>query len=295
MNGRRIGLIVLVIALVAAGVVVTRVVTQSDQEDIYLEGVGDTGADPFTTIAIVTPTTTTTTTSIPPASTTTALFGGSGDQKVCYKAALLAFLVSHPDKGQAWVDAQNADPTLQWSGSPAKLTLENLPAYFDELTPTFLAVDTRVTNHSFVNGKAVPHQSILQAGTAVLVDKAGIPRARCACGNPLIPPHKVRDPHYKGHCWPGCHDRPPCSPPGCTETTTTTVPDTTTVPSSTTTTCQSTAGAAGCGPPPQRTTLKPTTTVTRPPTTPAPTTTTTIGRTTTTTIPSTQTTQGGKP
>ncbi|HZN15890.1 MAG TPA: DUF6777 domain-containing protein [Acidimicrobiales bacterium] len=293
MNARRIGLIVLILALVGAGVVVTRIVTQSDQEDIFLEGVGETGRNPFTTIAVVTPTTTTSTsTSLPDQTTTTALFGGSGNQKVCDKAALLAFLVSHPDKGQAWVDAQNSDPLFKWSGT-GKLTLQNLPMYFDELTPTFLAVDTRVTNHSFVNGKAVPHQSLLQAGTAVLVDRDGIPRARCACGNPLFRPHKVDDPHYKGHCWPGCHDRPPCSPPGCVETTTT-VPETTTSSSTTTTSCTQVPGATNCNPPPSRTTLKPTTSVTRPSTTTTanPTTTTTIGRTTTTTIPSTQTTVG---
>jgi hypothetical protein len=35
--------------------------------------------------------------------------------------------------------------------------------------------DTRVTNHGFRNGRATPTQSILQAGTAVLVDEYGVP------------------------------------------------------------------------------------------------------------------------
>ena len=45
-----------------------------------------------------------------------------------------------------------------------------------------------MTNHSFVNGRAVGFQSILAAGTSVLVDDYGNPVARCRCGNPLLKP-----------------------------------------------------------------------------------------------------------
>jgi len=65
-----------------------------------------------------------------------------------------------------------------------------------------LRYDTRVTNHGFANGVATPYQSVLQAGTAVLVDRFGVPRARCYCGNPLLPPIPQSTPHYTGDTWP---------------------------------------------------------------------------------------------
>jgi hypothetical protein len=56
------------------------------------------------------------------------------------------------------------------------------------LTPVLLRADTRVTNHGYRDGVATPRQSVLQAGTAVLVDGFGVPRVRCSCGNPLTEP-----------------------------------------------------------------------------------------------------------
>ena len=66
-----------------------------------------------------------------------------------------------------------------------------------------LRVDTRVTNHGFVNGTANPIQEVLQAGTAVLVDKFGVPRLRCYCGNPLTPPIAESAPQNTGPTWSG--------------------------------------------------------------------------------------------
>ncbi len=61
-----------------------------------------------------------------------------------------------------------------------------------------------MTNHGFLNGRPTPRQSVLQAGSAVLVDPYGVPRARCGCGNPLIPPARVPvQPTYVGPVWPG--------------------------------------------------------------------------------------------
>ena len=51
--------------------------------------------------------------------------------------------------------------------------------------------DTLVTNHGFAGGVATPIVSVLQAGTAVLVDPTGLPVVRCACGNPLTAPPAV--------------------------------------------------------------------------------------------------------
>lgn len=112
------------------------------------------------------------------------LFGGTGDNGVCAADALVAFLASEPDKAKAWVAAFNADPTFTWSGGD-ELDVSDIPAYVDELTATFLEVDTRVTNHGFRDGVATPRESLLEAGTAVLVDADGEPRVRCFCGNPL--------------------------------------------------------------------------------------------------------------
>ncbi|MCB1007055.1 MAG: hypothetical protein KDB35_22925, partial [Acidimicrobiales bacterium] len=61
-------------------------------------------------------------------------------------------------------------------------------AFVATLTPVLLREDTRVTNHGFSDSVATPLQSVLQAGTAVLVDDRGVPRVRCACGNPLTEP-----------------------------------------------------------------------------------------------------------
>ena len=197
---RRWMLVGLVVVLVAGAVVVTAVVTRADQEDIFLEGANTVGMDPFTTVAAVTPEQTTTVVTALDQTTTTALYGGTGDQQYCDPEALITFLQSNPDKARAWVAALNADPGLRWSGG-RQLTVDDIPTYIRELTPAILAADTRVTNHGFKNGKATPRQSVLEKGTAVLVDADGIPRTRCACGNPLLPPEKVDHPHYKGPCW----------------------------------------------------------------------------------------------
>ena len=66
-----------------------------------------------------------------------------------------------------------------------------------------------MTNHSFVDGRAVAFQSILQAGTAVLVDKDGVPVARCRCGNPLLEPIFIKAADCFG-CPPNYEPPPPC-------------------------------------------------------------------------------------
>ncbi|MFF5979682.1 DUF6777 domain-containing protein [Streptomyces olindensis] len=76
--------------------------------------------------------------------------------------------------------------------------------YVRALTPVVLRADTRVTGHGYRTGRAGAYQSVLQAGTAVLVDDRGVPRVRCACGNPLLPPAAMRGtPVTKGTPWPG--------------------------------------------------------------------------------------------
>src|SRR5664279_3665846 len=124
------------------------------------------------------------------------------DQSTCDRAQMARFLTANPDKANAWVAAQNHDPSLRWSGGTS-LTASQIPAYLNELTPIRLLADTRVTNNGYVNGAPTPHQSVLQAGTAVLVDQYGVPRARCACGNPLQPPVALSSPVFRDNPWPG--------------------------------------------------------------------------------------------
>src|SRR5262249_1858198 len=77
-----------------------------------------------------------------------------------------------------------------------------VPAYLRSLTPVTLRVDTRVTNHGYRDGGATSFQSVLQAGTPVLLDAHGVPRARCICGNPLTPPVAQRaTPRLTGDHW----------------------------------------------------------------------------------------------
>ena len=67
-----------------------------------------------------------------------------------------------------------------------------------------LREDTRVTNHGFLNGQANRFDAVLEAGTAVLVDDRGVPRVRCACGNPLTEPVATSSaPDYSGASWDG--------------------------------------------------------------------------------------------
>ena len=132
------------------------------------------------------------------------LYGGTRDNQTCDREQMKAFLAANPTKAQAWVSALNTDPTVQWSG-PTPLTTADIGPYIDELTPVLLSGDTRVTNHGFGNGSFTSRQVVLQAGTAVLVDRWGVPRARCLCGNPLtkaIPVQGASGTTYVGPRWP---------------------------------------------------------------------------------------------
>jgi hypothetical protein len=122
---------------------------------------------------------------------TPGLYGGSNRLSVCDKAAMIAYLEATPSKASAWAAAQG-------------ISVSDLPGYITKLTPVVLRSDTRVTNHGYAKGRATAFQAILQAGTAVLVDEFGVPRARCACGNPLAAPVAVpTTPNYQGPAWPG--------------------------------------------------------------------------------------------
>ncbi|MBK9178795.1 MAG: hypothetical protein IPM45_04360 [Acidimicrobiales bacterium] len=174
--------------------------------ELWLEPATSTGDDPFTDSTdndvIATTTTVATTTTAPTSTTgpaaletvagsTPALYGGTQSDVACDVEQQIAFLQANPDKAAAFA-------------SVLGIAVIDIPDYLRNLRPVVLTRDTRVTNHGFVDGVATPRQAVLQAGTAVLIDRYGIPRVRCRCGNPLLPPLRLDDGWgYYGDGWDG--------------------------------------------------------------------------------------------
>src|SRR3954462_8851340 len=177
------GVAVVVVLLVSGG-------DEAQAQTVHFQKATDRGPDPFT----------------PPADVRgpkrVALgkgpFGGTGSDLVCNRELLIRSLRARPERLREWARVVGVEPKAK-----------AVARYIRRLRPVTLTRDTRVTNHSFVDGRAVGFQSILQAGTAGLVDKDGKPVARCRCGNPLTEPAPVQT----AQCL-GCpaHYRPP---PAC--------------------------------------------------------------------------------
>lgn len=231
-RSQRTGLVIVaiiaVLAIITGGLAAYFFITRSGTDDagsgeIFLEAAAAPGPDPFTTqIKVDPPPSTTATTKASTTSTTAApttssgvtavaattgakagLYGGTMNNGRCDSAQLVSFLETNPDKAAAWVSALNRDPTLRWSGG-TQVQVSQIRAYVSELTPLTLTGDTRVTNYGFSQGRATSRQAVLQAGTAVLVDRYGVPRTKCGCGNPLTKPTPVRQaPVYRNDPWPG--------------------------------------------------------------------------------------------
>jgi len=184
-----------VLALVAAAAVITLVVGSDDEAaatEVTLEPVASTGANPFmesvgTDVPDVEP----------PAESggtfpgdTEGLFGGTTDESSCDARRMVAFLESHPTEAAAWAEVLGIE-------------VGGIADYVDTLTPVVLRADTAVTNHGLRDGEPTSFQAVLQAGTAVLVDANGVPRVKCGCGNPLLPPRQTGGARYRGDPWPG--------------------------------------------------------------------------------------------
>jgi hypothetical protein len=118
------------------------------------------------------------------------LYGGTMNNAACDRDQMIRFLEANPDKQAAWAHVQGIEPSA-------------VSGYIGRLTPALLRSDTTVTNHGFANGHATTLNSVLQAGTAVLVDGYGVPRARCYCGNPLTAPASLDQPTYTSPTWDG--------------------------------------------------------------------------------------------
>ncbi|MFI7014059.1 DUF6777 domain-containing protein [Streptomyces sp. NPDC050164] len=122
---------------------------------------------------------------------TPGLYGGIERTGSCDVARQIGHLTRDRARTRAFAQVAGVSPA-------------SVPDHLRGLTPVVLRADTRVTNHGFRSGRAAGRQAVLQAGTAVLVDDRGMPRVRCACGNPLRPPVAMRGtPHAKGNPWPG--------------------------------------------------------------------------------------------
>ena len=209
---RRAWLIIAVVVVVfAAGITVgvTVLGNRSSAAAVTLEPNTSTGTDPFTSSVAISPvaesangqgvtaaarktlSTNPKTHTLVATGTAPGLYGGSGNTHVCDAQQLVGFLQQHPDKAAAWAGVLG-------------ITTGKIADYVATLTPVLLTNDTLVTNHGFRNGHATTLQSVLQAGTAVMVDATGTPRVKCNCGNPLTPADPtVTTARLRGTGWPG--------------------------------------------------------------------------------------------
>ncbi|MGI5460073.1 DUF6777 domain-containing protein [Streptomyces sp. CA-249302] len=170
--------------------------------EVFLQPVAAQGPDPFTR-------STATSTATPPPVTRTrqptgpsqgirsisgstpGLYGGTERVGSCDVNRQIDQLTSDQARARAFAQVEG-------------VSTASIPSYLRGLAPVALRADTRVTNHGFRGGRATGFQSVLQAGTAVLVDNRGVPRVRCACGNPLKPAVAQQGGHgTNGRPWTG--------------------------------------------------------------------------------------------
>ncbi|MYU02680.1 hypothetical protein GTY81_01945 [Streptomyces sp. SID8366] len=207
--------VLLSVALLLTGCAGAAVKEAQLGEEVFLQPAAERGPNPFTASTATGPARTgtprptgtgrTADASAPPAglavaplAAARALSGGtpglySGSVRVagCDVERQIGGLTADPARGDAFAHVAGVSRT-------------DLPGYLRALTPVLLRADTRVTNHGYRDGRTTGYQAVLQAGTAVLVDDRGVPRVRCACGNPLRPPQEARGGvGARGTAWSG--------------------------------------------------------------------------------------------
>ncbi|MDQ1013865.1 DUF6777 domain-containing protein [Streptomyces afghaniensis] len=175
--------------------------TSTSEGEVFLQPAADTGPDPFTESTAKESSASPVSPSPTELATQNAvqgvqggapgLYGGTRNVASCDVEKQITYFKGAPDKQRAFASVARVDPP-------------DVPAYLRSLTPVVLRIDTRVTNHGYSDGRATSYQAVLQAGTAVLVDDRGVPRVRCACGNPLSAPVAQQSaPKTTGKAWPG--------------------------------------------------------------------------------------------
>ncbi|KUO15029.1 hypothetical protein AQJ91_43680 [Streptomyces dysideae] len=119
------------------------------------------------------------------------LYGGTRGTDSCDVEKQIRLLEGNKATEQAFAEAMGMGVPL-------------LPAYLRSLTSVVLRKDTRVTGYGLVDGKAKSFPAVLQSGTAVLIDDLGVPRVRCAGGNPLTPAEPLKGAaRHTGRAWHG--------------------------------------------------------------------------------------------
>nr|WP_267243438.1 DUF6777 domain-containing protein [Streptomyces sp. PR69] len=197
------GIAAAVVVAAVLAVALTRGGGDGGQDEVFLQAAGSAGPDPFTESSAdedaPSPSP-----PPPPASpeeddgrvtrtvdgSEPGVYGGTRNVSSCDVEQQIRFLTDQPDKNRAFASVLDIQP-------------DAVPDYLRSLTPVQLRADTRVTNHGYRDGRATSYQSVLQTGTAVLVDDRGVPRVRCACGNPLTPPQALKSSaQRRGEAWP---------------------------------------------------------------------------------------------
>ncbi|MBB4790380.1 hypothetical protein BJY54_000992 [Streptomyces nodosus] len=122
---------------------------------------------------------------------TPGLYGGTRSRASCDIERQIALLAADRTKARAFARAAGVDQA-------------SVAAHLRGLTSVVLRTDTRVTDHGFRAGRVTNRQSVLETGTAVLVDNRGVPRVRCASGNPIDAPASLNGtPAVLGRPWSG--------------------------------------------------------------------------------------------
>lgn len=170
--------------------------------EVFLQPVADQGPDPFTgSTAVPSPPTG------PDRPGTPARTGGAQPARVI-PGAMPGLYAGTVHVGSCDVDRQIGELTADRArarafAQVAGVSPASVPDYLRGLAPVVLRADTLVTNHGYRDGDTTSFQSVLQAGTAVLVDDRGMPRVRCACGNPLQAAGTTQGGRSRGAAWPG--------------------------------------------------------------------------------------------
>ncbi len=122
---------------------------------------------------------------------TPGVFGASAEGEVCDVGGLVTALQANPRVADGWASVHGLDENT-------------IGSFVAELTPVILLRDTAVTSFGWSDGWITPRQSILQRGTAVLIDRRGSPVTRCLSGSPLRAPQTLpATPDFQGDAWKG--------------------------------------------------------------------------------------------
>lgn len=160
-------------------------------DEVLLEPVSTAGTSPFLTpvgqdkVGVT-----------PPAATGGEFTGDTpglyaeGDTPSCDTTMLVDGLAADGVKSAAWAQAVGIEP-------------DGVEKFVASLSPVLLRSDTAVTNYGFQDGAFAPTQSVLQAGTSVLINSYGEPTVKCFSGNPLAKPadYDVQQVDYSGPEW----------------------------------------------------------------------------------------------